>query len=153
MPKAKDSLSYTTIEVLLIIILMGIWLGITLPRFGGLGLFDRSRLNSTVYNVASDIRQARGLAITNAATYIIDFDFTNNEYKIYKNSVAPANQIGDTHSVFKQITLSGTNQFSFSSLGSAGFPGSGIITLLVAGADQYNLSVIPATGAVKIQKI
>ena len=90
MPKAKNNFSYATLEIILVIILIGVWLGVVLPRFGAGDLLNKYRLKTTVYNIGSDIRSARNSAITNARDYIIKFylSLTPQEYRIYQWTVA-----------------------------------------------------------------
>ena len=76
--------SFTLVEAILTIVIMGILAGVILPHFVKEGFLGDLTLRSTVSQIASDIRYARQLAITNAAQYSIKFNFGLKEYRIYK---------------------------------------------------------------------
>lgn len=146
--------AYTTPEVILVILLIAVCLAITLPRFGAGAVFNNYRLKTTVYNIASDMRLARQEAISNASTYIIKFDFAQNEYRVYKGSIAPANQVGETRAIPKQVAGSGTDEYSFTSLGEANWPsGTGQVTFSTSGGWQYRITVTRATGTARLEKL
>jgi Tfp pilus assembly protein FimT len=151
MPKVKNNFSYTTIEVILIVILIAVWIGVTLPRFGAGNFLNKYRLKTTVYNLASDMRSARTSAITNARSYIVKFDFTKTpqEYQVYQWSIAPGNEVGEKKIIPSGVGGSGTNQYTFSLLGDAG---SGQTIFSSTGAGQWTIIVIGPTGTVRIQK-
>ena len=143
--------AYTILEVLLVILLIAVWVGVTLPRFGGGGILNKYRLRTTVYNIASYMRSARNSAITNARNYIVKFDFAKapQEYRIYQWSIAPSNQVGDTETIPSSIRGSGTDQWTFSSLGDTG---TGAIIFTIASQEKWTIAVIGPTGTVQIQK-
>jgi Tfp pilus assembly protein FimT len=143
--------AYTTLEVILIVLLIAVWLGVTLPRFGAGGLLNKSRLKTTVYNIASDMRSARNSAITNARNYIVKFDFAKapQEYQLYQWSIAESNQVGDTETMPSGVRGSGIDQWTFSSLGDTG---TGAITFTIASGEKWTIAVIGPTGTVRIQK-
>ncbi|RKY32172.1 MAG: hypothetical protein DRP74_03180 [Candidatus Omnitrophota bacterium] len=152
MLKDRGIFSYTSVELLLVIILIGVWVAVVLPRFNGGDLFKKAKLKTAAYNIVSDIRFVRNLAITNAKTYIIDFDFVQNEYRIYKESVAAENQVEETRIIPEVVSCSGENQLNFSSLGSVSFAADGVINL-TSGRGQYRIMVIHATGSAYIENL
>ena len=143
--------AYTILEVILIILLIAVWAGVTLPRFGAGNFLNKYRLKTTVYNLASDMRSARNSAITNARSYIVKFDFTKTpqEYQVYQWSIAPGNEVGEKKIIPSGVGGSGTNQYTFSLLGDAG---SGQTIFSSTGAGQWTIIVIGPTGTVRIQK-
>jgi len=148
--------SFTLVEVIFAITIMGILAAIVLPRFGKEGFVGSLALRTTTSQVASDIRYTRQLAITNpfnstAGHYLISFNFTAKEYKIYKDSISSQNQIGETKKISSGLTCSGTNQFDFYSLGNCVFTGTGL--LLSLGTNQNRITVETPTGAVVVEKI
>ena len=84
MPKLKNHCSYTTLEILLVIIVLAVLVAIVLPRFGAGDLLNKQSLKTIAYNIASDIRATRQLAMSNAQTwtYSIQFDFAQKQYSI-----------------------------------------------------------------------
>jgi len=147
MPNAKSKLSFTTVEVIFVLILISVWLAVALPRLGAGGLFGKTKLKSTAYNVASDIRYARTLAISNAVNSSIVFDCgSNHNYVIYKDGV----QVGEAKKIPEEVGCSGENQFIFTALGSAT---AGAITFtLPSGQEQYKITVVAATGTAYVEK-
>jgi Tfp pilus assembly protein FimT len=145
--------AYTILEVILIILLIAVWTGVTLPRFGGGHFLNKYHLKTTVYNLASDMRSARNSAITNARPYIVNFDFTKTpqEYQIYQWSIASGNEVGEKKIIPSGVGGSGTNQYTFSLLGDAG-SGQTQTIFSSAGAGQWTIIVIGPTGTVRIQK-
>ena len=143
--------AYTILEVILIILLIAVWAGVTLPRFGGGIFLNKYRLKTTVYNLASDMRSARNSAITNARSYIVKFDFTKTpqEYQIYQWSIATGNEVGEKKIIPSGVGGSGTNQYTFFLLGDAD---SGQTIFSSTGAGQWTIIVIGPTGTVCIQK-
>ena len=147
MLKAKDNFSYTTLEVILIIILIAVWLGVVLPRFGAGDLLNKSRLRTTVFILGSDMRSARNTAITKSVTYTVQFNYSNKEYQI----IAPGGGVVETKAIPAQVAWTGVGQLGFNSLGSATFSGSRVWTLS-SGGDQYTITVFSPTGTARIQK-
>ena len=151
MPKLKNYCSYTTLEILLVIILLAVFVAIVLPRFGAGDLLNKQSLRAIAYNIASDIRATRQLAMTNAQawTYSIQFDFTQNIYRI----IAPNSEILETKTIPSAVTASGTSRYNFSPLGIASWTiGSGSINLAIASGEIWTVAVNGPTGTVRIQK-
>lgn len=146
--------AFTTIEVILIILLLAVWLGVALPRFGAGDILNKYRLKAAAYEANSEIKYTRSLAIANARTYIIKFDFVQKQYRIYRDSIAAENQVGETKTIPAQITCSGTDQFDFTSLGEASWPaGTGETNFSIPSGSQYRITATPATGTTYLQKI
>ncbi len=143
--------SFTLAELVAAIFIMGLLAAIVLPRFVKWGFVGSLTLRTAAAQATSDIRYARQLAVTNAGHYLINFDFVAGEYKIYKDSISPANQIGETKKIPSGVTGSGTGRFDFYALGNCLFSGAGLLLSLSTG--QYQISAEPTTGAVVIEKI
>lgn len=143
--------AFTLVEAILTVMIMGILAAIVLPRFVKEGFVGGLTLRKTTSQITSDIRYTRQLAITNSGYYLIRFNFVTKEYRIYRNSVSPANQVGETKKIPSSISCSGTNQFGFYSLGNAVFSGSGLNLSLKT--RQYRIRVEPPSGAVVVEKI
>jgi len=151
MSKLKNHCSYTTLEILLVIILLAIFVAIVLPRFGAGDLLNKQSLKTIAYNIASDIRATRQLATSNAWTwtYSIQFNFAQNQYRI----IAPNSLVLDTKTIPTGVTASGTSRYNFSPLGIASWTiGAGSINLAIASGERWTIAVIGPTGAVRIQK-
>ncbi len=143
--------SFTLVEAILTVAIIGIMALVVLPRFGKEGFLEGLSLRSTASQVASDIRYTRSLAVANSGHYLVKFDFTRKEYKIYKDSVLPTNQVGETKKIPSDITCSGTDQFEFFALGNAIVMPPGLSISL--GTAQYRIAAEQPTGAVVVEKI
>jgi len=142
--------AYTILEVLLVILLIAVWVGVTLPRFGGGGILNKYRLRTTVYNISSDMRSVRMQAINNAGTgkYSIRFDSAPNDYHI----ISPGGPILETKEIPTGVGWTGTNQYNFYALGNADWSGTGAITFTIASGEKWTIAVSGPTGTVRIQK-
>ena len=149
MPFLKKS--YSLVEVILAITIMGILAAIVLPRFGKAGFVGNLTLRTATSQIASDIRYTRQLAITKAIRHYIKFNFSTKEYAIYDDNNI---QISETKKLSSKIdcSQSTTSQFDFQSLGNCDlFTGQGL--LLSSGTHQNRIIVENPTGAVVIEKI
>lgn len=149
--KRKQS-AFTLIEAILTVAVIGILAAVILPRFIKGGFIQTTVLRTAVSAIAADIRYTRRLAVTHAGHYLIRFDFNLKEYRVYKDSISPANQIGETKNVHPKALLSGTEQFDFYSLGNAIFSGTGL-NISTDGTQQYRITVEPPSGAVFVEKL
>jgi len=144
MPFLKKS--FSLVEVILAITIMGILAAIVLPRFGKEGFVASLALRTATSQIASDIRYTRQLAITKAIRHYIRFNFPTNEYAIYDNNDI---QIGEIKKISKDLTYSGTNRFDFYSLGNCVFTGTGLT--LSSGTNNHTINVETPTGAVVVE--
>ncbi len=144
--------AFTLIEAILAVVIIGIITAIVLPRFIKTGFIQGPVLRSTTSQIAADIRYTRRLAITSTNHYLIKFDFNLKEYRIYKDSISPNNQSGETKKIPADVTLSGTEQFDFYPLGNAVFSGTGL-NILADETHQYRIMVEPPSGAVLVEKL
>lgn len=143
--------AFTLVEAILTIAIMGILAMVVLPHFVKEGFIGKLTLRSATSQIASDIRYTRQLAVTNSGHYLIQFNFSQKEYKIYKDSALPVNQVGETKKIPPEASCSGTSQFDFYSLGNCLFNGTGL--LISEGTNQNRISVEIPTGAAIIEKI
>jgi len=141
--------SFTLVEAILAITIMGILAAIVLPRFGKEGFVESLTLRTTTSQIASDIRYTRQLAITKASRHYIKLDFPNKEYAIYDNNGI---QISETKKIPSVVVCSGAGQFDFSSIGGCTL-GGGTYLLLSLSTHQNRITVETPTGAVVVEKI
>ena len=135
----KRKYGFTLIELLFIILLFAIIMGISLFRLG----FDfttKSKARTSAQRIVSDLRLTRRLAITDHQDYKLTIYPAEQEYKIFDSGNT---QVGHTRTIDPDISLSGDTDFIFESLGNAS---SGSSLSVSAGASQYDISVISATG-------
>lgn len=144
--------AFTLIEAIFTVVVIAILAAVILPRFIKTGFTQGFVLRAFASQVAADIRYTRSLAITNTGHYLIKFDFNLKEYRIYKDSISPANQVGETKKIPAAVLPSGSDQFDFYSLGNASFTGNGL-NITTDATQQYQISVEPPSGAVLVEKL
>ena len=136
---------FTLIELLFAVLVLGIVTGIALFRPG----FDftiKSKARTTAQRLVSDLRLTRRLAITNSEQHTLIVYPSEDEYKIFDSGNS---QVGDTRTIDSDTTLSGDTEFVFESLGNIS---RGSSLLVSVGANQYNISIVSATGMVSMQE-
>jgi len=139
--------SYTTVEVIFVVVIVAILSGVALFRANPTSLL-RAGLTSDAQRLAGDLRLTRSLAITHAEQYRLNLDQTNKEYSIFDSSLA---QVGETRTLNPDITVSADASFIFEALGNTN-PASDLTVTLTAGGDQYDIVITPATGVVTLTK-
>jgi prepilin-type N-terminal cleavage/methylation domain-containing protein len=138
----------TLLEVVLALLLAGIIAGITLPRIGVKDFTDRVRLRTIAFQIASDVRYARRLAITEAKNYSIIFQPVPRDYDIKETGTATSIGRDFPKDLPSGISVSGQLQFDFQWLGDVAVPG----TLIVSGYGQsFDVTVEDVSGAVIVE--
>jgi len=137
---------FTLTEFILTILIIGILSAIVIPRIGGGDFFDRFKLKTVTHQLASDMRYARRLAVTNSQEYIILY-LGNQTYDIQ----TPLGSIGKDFpkTISSEISFSGTLQYTFGVLGDS----SGGTSTLTINSSSYDITVDPITGSVRTKKI
>ncbi len=142
---------YTLIEVTIVIIIMGILIGLSVPHFSGnLGSY---RLQSAAKQLASDIREIQQMMITEQPVsyqYKLFFDLSRNKYYLMKNTIALREV-----NLERPIALGGHNfpdaKIVFNQTGRVSVGGS-VRLINETNNDQLWVIVDPPTGRVRISK-
>lgn len=141
----REKQGFTLIEVLFVVLALAIITAISLFRPG----FDSTtkfKTRTTAQRLASDLRLIRRLAITNHEDYKLTVYPDAHEYKIFDSSDT---QVGHTRTIDSALTLSGDTNFIFGFLGNAS---SGSSLSVSAETNQYDISIVSATGMVSMQE-
>jgi len=136
-------LGFTTIEALMVVVLIGVLTMISVIRIGTLG---RPTAYTTARQLVADLRQARSLAITSAKSHIVRLYPSGgpySEYKTFRSEIGGEVQVGVTRQISNKIACTGTGEFTFQSLGNATSDGT---VVLVSAGRQYDVNIIAATG-------
>ncbi len=142
--------AYTLVELLVVVMIAGILAAVAIPRLQ-FGYVHRSTTEAAAWKVVTDLRRARHLAITNAATkpdgYGLTIETTEGQSSYDIIDLGTSNVV-DSHTLDSNITHSGQQSFQFNSLGALK-DGSDSSVMLSSTDKTFTISVIPATGAVK----
>lgn len=148
--------AFTLTEVIITIAIVAILAAVTLPRIGGRDYLKLLELRTISYQLASDIRYTRRLAISNSRNYFIQI-VTNEDgtktYDIYEGT--PELPVGKfmvrsfPQTIPAAINVTGATEFTFQPFGNPRL--GGIVTLgsvRLRGQDySYEITVEPVTGA------
>lgn len=142
---------FTLIELLLCLALAGIVGAVAIPRMSHNTIVGYT-IKTNAHQLVADLRLTRFLAVSQNATYILNIDAQNLNYRIYKGSIAPANQASEAHRLSAGTIVTGESIFTFQPGGNlAG--GSGTTTTLSSGGNQWQITVVPATGRSSMMKL
>ena len=144
--------AFSLVELVLVVVILGVIAVIAVPRLGHDAL-DQLAPTTVTRQIASDMRLARSLAVSNASTnsqgYAVRM-LGGAPYSGYEILSIPTAEIVSTEAIPGSVACTGDSEFRFGPLGALS-PGFGT-TLRVAGQGrQYVLTLIPATGSVTIQ--
>jgi len=164
----KMKKGFTLIDAVMVIVLLGILVGLAIPRIEA---FYEINLSSTSRRIAADIRYAQRLSISRYQndTYGIEFSPSTDTYRLYKvsdgtNAKDPLTRndyvmnFGNT-TLYQGVDITsanfgGTNKLQFNFMGvpqdGNGNPSGGSVTISYQGYTK-TISVNPATGRVYLQ--
>jgi prepilin-type N-terminal cleavage/methylation domain-containing protein len=154
----KNSKGITLLELVIAVVVLGVVAAMAAPQFGG--VLPRLKFKSKSRDIVSDMRLTRSDAIAQRVQVGLYFDYSQNEYTMFKDLVNPdlfTYEAGD--SVIKTVNLGqdismyycdfSDNTVVFKPDGSAS--GSGNVTIKNnQGNDLANIDVLASTGRVKL---
>jgi len=161
--KMKASISTTRgitfVELMATVVIIGLVSGMAVPRFQI--AYERLQIRSANREIASTLRLARSMSVSNKDRYGVFFDQGALSISLFKNSASPeTNEYTDSDSLIRVDTLphaftfmSGENTIVFQPSGSAGFDNEGYILTMSQTPDVVSftiLNVLASTGRVKI---
>ena len=145
MSERKQRPGLTLVELLFVVLVLGIITAVSMFR-PGFDFTSKSKVRIAAQRLVSDLRLTRRLAITNHENYKLTVYPDACEYKIFDASNTQARY---TRELDSGITLTGDTDFIFASLGNAS---SGSSLSVAIGVNQYDISVVSATGMVSMQE-
>ena len=150
--KLKKDKAYSFVEVIIIVMIVGIFAFVAVPRFNRASIL-KNKAETIAMKIVTDLRLARRLAISDAANNTEGF-----ELKMVGSYPFTAYEIEnvDTEETYASYTLnSGTNvscpsgtRFIFGPLGNL-ITGSGSSIIVSAGGGSFTITIISATGTIK----
>lgn len=141
---------FSTTELLIIVIILGILSAIALPHFN-MAAVSSTNGKSFVRKMMTDLRKTRQMAIANGADNTNGYSLQiagsqpNQTYQIVNLQTG---QTLETFVINPAIRCQGDTEFSFTSLGALKASGSKQMTITCL-SKTYTLDIYPATGAVK----
>ena len=144
--------AFTVVELLLIVLFLGIFAAIAVPRLQFATLHGK-QADTVARKIVTDLRRTRTLAISNAAKNTAGFRLQmvgSPPYSGYQIVDANSGSVVDSQTIDSQISCAGDNQFNFGRLGN--LTGSSGQLTVAAGGKTFTITVISATGTVKCQE-
>lgn len=149
----------TFVELMATVVIIGLVSAMAVPRFQI--AYERIQIRSTNREIASTLRLARSMSVSNKDRYGVFFDQGALTVSLFKNTASPeTNAYTEADSLIRVDTLphaftfmSGENTVVFQPNGSAGFDGEGYILTMSQTPDVVSfttLNVLASTGRVKI---
>jgi Tfp pilus assembly protein FimT len=142
--------AFTLVELLLAVLFLGIFAYITVPRMQT-SIIERYKSETAAQKIVTDLRLARNLAITEAASNTAGFALQmagTSPYSGYTIVNLSNSQIVSTHTVDVKVSCSGGSLFKFGPMGNL-LAGSDTQLVFSVSGKTSTISLIPATGAVQ----
>jgi Tfp pilus assembly protein PilE len=146
--KRKFLTGFTVVELLLIVLFLGIFAVIAVPRLRFTALYGK-QADADARKIVTDLRRTRTLAISNAVAHPDGYMLEVTGSSSYRISIING-AIVDTLMIDSTITCIDGPQFRFGPLGSPQ-SGSGTQLTVSAGEKTFTITVTSATGTVKCQ--
>lgn len=145
---------FTLVEVLVVVMMLGVLAAIAVPRLS-VGALRRQKAQSEARKIVADLRLARQLAITNAATNSRGFELNligHAPYSRYEIKDRDGGTVVGTYTIDAAVVCRGAGRFRFGPLGNLtdGDPDEMWLTLAADGK-TVTITVVPATGMVKCE--
>jgi prepilin-type N-terminal cleavage/methylation domain-containing protein len=147
----KNIRGFVLLELMVTIALLGILLGLMLPRLSS-STITKKDVEITTKNIVTKLRETRQLALSTGSTHYLDINTSSNDFAVYVNSVDIANIVGEKQKYNSSLILSGDIVFAFTSNGSIQ-TGYGTSLNIAFDTSEWSITVIPATGRIKWEKI
>lgn len=145
----RQKKAFTVVELLLIVLFLGIFAVIAVPRLR-FATLHRKQADMDARKIVTDLRRTRTLAISNAVTHPDGYMLDVNGPSSYRISIINGS-IVDTLTIDSTISCIDGTEFRFGPQGNL-LPESG--TQFTVGTDEktFTITVVSATGAVKCQE-
>ncbi len=139
----KNEKGFTTIELILVIVIAGVMAAIAIPRLNYVTPLD---IYGTARQVKSDIRYAQELAMSKFVSATIDFDAEGTNYSITGAGIDIQSELPESSRVI--FDADSTRTFTFDSFGE---PAAGGTLTISYGDSSVDINVESVTGKVTIE--
>jgi len=143
----------TLVELILIVLLVGIFALIAVPRLN-IAALSRQKVEYQTRKIVTDLRRTRRMAISDAAGNSAGFSLNmvgSEPYSSYKIVNLNTSTTVNSHTINSAVNCTGRENFSFAPLGNLSDAGTAELTVSAEGR-IFTITVTPATGMVKCVK-
>jgi hypothetical protein len=148
---ARKAEAYSLVEVILVVLFIGIFAAITVPRLN-FAIISKNKAETTAKKIVTDLRRTRRMAISDAANNPDGFELEmlGEPYDSYHIKNRDTGEVLEVHEIDSavSVTCSDYEKFSFEPLGNRKGGEDGNITVSAEGK-TFTITVIPATGMIK----
>jgi type II secretory pathway pseudopilin PulG len=142
--------AYSLVELIIVVLCIGILAAVAVPRLN-FAAISKHKAEATTLKIAIDIRRARRLSISNAATNTNGFKLNMDGLAPYTSYMIENNDTGeviDSHTIDSGVNCTGGKKFSFGPLGNLKSESD---TQLVVSAEgrTFTIAATRATGMIK----
>lgn len=141
---------FTLVEVTMVVLFIGILAAIAVPRLN-MAVISRYKAETTAKKIVTDLRRARGMAISDAANNTQGFSLRligTSPYTGYEIVNLDTQAIVDSCTIDSEVTVTGdADEFDFGPLGNLKSTNTQIT--VSAEGKIFTITIIPATGTVK----
>jgi Tfp pilus assembly protein PilE len=146
----KIRAGFGLVEALMVVLFIGILAVITVPKFN-LAVISKHNVEATAKKIVTDLRRARRLAISDAATNEDGFEIEMIGTDPYTGYAIVNKLTGlsvDSHTIDTNILCTGGQRFIFGPLGNL-LPTSDSQLTISASGKTFTITITAATGMVK----
>jgi type II secretion system protein H len=155
----KSKKGFTLIEVMIVVAIIGIMAAIAIPNF--LSWLDHYRVKGAARDIATAMHLAKMKAISQGVEYRVLFDLDNETFRLQKGNLA-SNSTAWTHdgalnNVHATVDIarvnSNTSGIWNKEFNPDGSSSSGSISITNTAGEQYDITLVPATGRIKLERM
>ena len=147
---AKKRQSYSLTELIIIVMFVGIFAAIAVPRLN-FALISKHKAETTAKKIVTDLRRTRRMAISDAAENTEGFKLGMSgsaPYTEYEIENEDTGETVDSHTIDSAVTCTGGDEFIFGPLGNL-LAGSDTQLTVSAEGKNFTITITPATGMIK----